>query len=398
MASERSVLFLVGAVQFVNILDFMMVMPLGPDFAAALGIPVSAIGQVGGAYTAAAAVSGLLGAFVLDRFDRRTALAVSMAGLVIGTAVGGFATGLGTLLAARVLAGFFGGPATSVAMSIVSDVVPPERRGQAMGKVMGAFSVASVLGVPAGLELARISGWRTPFFAVAGLGLLINVATFFLLPSMRGHLTRSQAHPAFGDLFNRPVVRWSYVVTATVMMSGFLLIPNFSAYIQGNLQYPRENLGILYLAGGAFSFVGLRLLGQLVDRHGPVRIAAVASVLLAGLVAFWFMAYDPAVPIIVLFVSFMLCMSGRNVSYNTLVSKVPLPHERARFMSVQSAVQHFAAAAGAFVSAELLVANADGSLGGVERVALLSIVLMLAAPLAMLAVTRRLAAAPALPA
>ena len=56
--SERQLVFLVGAVQFVNVLDFMMVMPLGPDFARALDIPVSRLGLVGGVYTAAAAVSG----------------------------------------------------------------------------------------------------------------------------------------------------------------------------------------------------------------------------------------------------------------------------------------------------------------------------------------------------
>jgi predicted MFS family arabinose efflux permease len=105
--SERSLLFLVGAVQFVNVLDFMMVMPLGPDFAAALGIPASRLGLVGGAYTAAAALAGVAAATFLDRFDRRKALAVAMLGLVIATAAGGLATGLGTMLAARVLAGAF---------------------------------------------------------------------------------------------------------------------------------------------------------------------------------------------------------------------------------------------------------------------------------------------------
>jgi hypothetical protein len=37
---------------FVNVLDFMMVMPLGPDFAAALDIPTSHLGYIGGSYTA----------------------------------------------------------------------------------------------------------------------------------------------------------------------------------------------------------------------------------------------------------------------------------------------------------------------------------------------------------
>src|SRR5689334_21739801 len=110
MPSTRRVLFLVAAVQFINIADFMMVMPLGPDFATALGIPTAHLGYVGGAYTAAASVAGLIGALVLDRWDRRSALAVCMAGLMFGTALGGFAGGMWSLLAARVVAGMFGGP------------------------------------------------------------------------------------------------------------------------------------------------------------------------------------------------------------------------------------------------------------------------------------------------
>ncbi|MDP2311825.1 MAG: MFS transporter [Pseudomonadota bacterium] len=390
MRSERTIIFLVGAVQFVNILDFMMVMPLGPDFSVALGIPVSSIGAVGGAYTASAAVSGLLGAGVLDRFDRRKALAFAMGGLVIGTAMGGFATGLWSLLAARVLAGFFGGPATALAMSIVTDIIPAERRGKAVGAVMSAFSAASVLGVPAGLELARLADWRAPFFAVAGLGLLIAASAIWLLPPMRGHLDSAAAHPPLSELLARPVVRWSYLLTAAVMGSGFILIPNFSAYLQGNLGYPRDRLSILYLFGGAFSFVGLRLFGSLVDRLGSFKVGAAATVWLVGLIAFWFLAYNPVVPVLVLFVAFMLGTAGRNVAYGTLSSKVPLRHERARFQSLQSAVQHIASALGAFVSAEILVSNPDGSLGNVAAIAWLSIGVSLLVPICLYAVTRRL--------
>ena len=44
---------------------------------------------------------------------------------------------------------------------------------------------------------------------------------------------------------------------------------------------------------------------------------------------------------------FMLAMGMRNVAYNTLTSKVPRAEERARFMSILSAVQHAAGASGA---------------------------------------------------
>ena len=98
---QKGIVLLIGAVQFVNILDLVIVMPLGPDFAAALDIPESHLGYVGGAYTAAACVSGLIGSLFLDRFDRRKALAVAMLGLVVGTASGALAVGSGTIRADR---------------------------------------------------------------------------------------------------------------------------------------------------------------------------------------------------------------------------------------------------------------------------------------------------------
>src|SRR5438874_784231 len=83
-------------------------------------MPASNLGYIGGSYTAAASVAGLIASLFLDRFDRRKALAVAMLGLVLGTAAGGLATGLGTLMLARVVAGMFGGPATSIAFSIIA--------------------------------------------------------------------------------------------------------------------------------------------------------------------------------------------------------------------------------------------------------------------------------------
>jgi len=53
----------------------MMVMPMGPDFAAALGIPMSHLGIVGGAYTASATVVGIAGSLLLDRWVAVNALA-----------------------------------------------------------------------------------------------------------------------------------------------------------------------------------------------------------------------------------------------------------------------------------------------------------------------------------
>ena len=375
--SERAIVFCVGAVQFVNILDFMMVMPLGPDFAVALDIPVSHIGYVGGAYTAAASVSGLACAFFLDRFDRKKALSVAMLGLVLGTLSGAFARGLATLMLARVVAGAFGGPATSLSYSIIADVIPPDRRGRAMGAVMGAFSVASILGVPAGLELARRGGWRLPFIAVAVLGAILGTYASHVLPPMIGHLARARQRRFGRDLLQlvRLDVLLSLTLTTLVMGASFIIVPNIAPYLLYNLGYPRARLGLLYLVGGLVSFVAMRGVGLLVDRFGSARVGTFGTLFVSTVIYCGFARVPPVFPVLLLFVLFMLGMSFRNVAYNTLTSKVPQADERARFSSIQSSVQHLASALGAFASARLLTELPSHALVGVDTTAYVSIAL-----------------------
>ncbi len=418
---ERNTVLLVAAVQFINILDFMMVMPLGPDFSRSLGIPTSHLGYIGGAYTLSAALSGLIGAFFLDRFDRRRALAVALAGLVVSTALGGFATDFETLLAARVLAGAFGGPATSISLAIISDVIPPERRGKALGTVMMAFSFSSVLGVPIGLRLALIAGWRTPFFAVAAAGLVIAIMAIALLPSMRGHIVAGAPRVRVADfvqLLENRTVLISYLMTALAMMGMFILVPNIAAYVQGNLGYPRNYIDLLYFAGGVISLFTMRGVGMLVDRFGAFRIGAFGTFFMSTVIYVGFINYElvaaafdalthPLVALIgvfrptavgeltghsgvlLVFVGFMFSSAFRNVSYNTLTTRVPGPRERARFMSLQSSVQHASSAFGAFLSSRILSEGPNHSLVGIDTVAFISIALCLSVPPLLYVVEKR---------
>ena len=392
--SERAVVFLVGAVQFINILDFMMVMPLGPYFVEALGIPASSMGIVAGAYTGSAAIAGLVGSTFLDRFDRRPALGIAMLGLVLGTAAGGFATGLSMMLAARVVAGMFGGPATSLAMSIIADVVPPERRGKALGAVMGAFSVSSIAGVPAGLWLARHGGWRTPFFAVSGLGLVVCAAAIFLLPSLKLHLASRDEHPPYADMLRRPTVLLSYAMTAVTMTSVFIVVPNISPFLVFNVGYPYDRLELLYMAGGLVSIVVLRIAGGLVDRIGSVPVATFGTAGFVAVMVLGFVFSLPAIPIVLMFVGFMMSTSFRNVAYNQIATRVPSSAERARFMSLQSAVQHLASAMAGVAASRILTTEPSGKLLGMPSLAWISITLGVLCPAIMLLIDRRLRSAP----
>jgi predicted MFS family arabinose efflux permease len=392
---QWGIIGLIAAVQFVNVLDFVMIMPMGPILAKALDISQARLGILNGSYTAAASVTGLLGAFFLDRFDRRVALTVALGGLVLGTAAGGFATDLPTLLLARVVAGAFGGPATSLSFSIISDVIPPAFRGRAMGTVMGAFSLASILGIPAGLTLAESFGWHMPFFALAALGVVVTAIAASLLPPLTGHL--NGAHHVWAELrslVTLPLVRRSYLLTTVVMMAGFVLIPNIAPFVELNLGLPSEKLKWAYLCGGLASFGTTQSAGRLVDTYGSFRVGAAGALMVMGVVfAFFYLQWSAVSPgvIYLAFVGFMVANGMRNVSYNTLASKVPAPEVRARFQSLQSAVQHAAAALAAFLSATLLTKagpEPQAILVGMPRLAVLSMALSACIPLLMRGVER----------
>jgi predicted MFS family arabinose efflux permease len=401
---QWGVIFVVAALQFVNILDFVIVMPIGPRLAQALDFPSSHLPWMNGSYTAAASVMGLLGSLFLDRFDRRLAVGTAVAGLVIGTALCGLAQGFASLLVARAVAGAFGGPATSLCFAIISDTIPNESRGKAMGTVMGAFSLASVFGVPAGLWLAELFGWRSLFFAVAGLGALVLAGSIVLLPSLTSHLgVPRRTLSDIGGLLSERHVRSSFIMTAVIMAAGFVLIPNIASYLQFNLGVPESHIKYAYLVGGLASLVATQAGGRLVDRFGSFAVGTAGTALVTAVVFyFFFLPRDSASSLLVLFMfaAFMLAQGLRNVSYNTLTTKVPDPARRATFQSLQSAVQHGATSLAAFGSGLLLheavrapqVGDVAGrptrQLVGMDQVALTSMVLSLLIPFMLRAVER----------
>lgn len=357
MSTERRVVWTVALVQLMNVLDFMIVMPLGDDFSKALAIPQSDVGYVAGAYTAAAFTSGVIGARFLDRFCRKRVLMVAMMGLALGTVLGGLAVGLGSMIAARVVAGLFGGPATATSLAIVADVVPVERRGRAMGIVMAGFSVASVIGLPLGLMLARQGSWRTPFFVIGGLVLVTLVLVTMWMPTLVGHLDRAQRHTPALELLRRPEVALGLATTGCVMISVFSIVPHIPTYLINNLGFPRDHYELLYLAGGIVSFATLQVAGRWVDRHGSLPVIIAGTLVALTAIGTGFLREPPFVPVVVSFVLFMASGSLRGVAQSTLATKLPAANERAQFMSLQSAVQHAAATLGSFVTASLMVTD-----------------------------------------
>jgi predicted MFS family arabinose efflux permease len=372
MPSNARIILLIAAVKFVFILDFMLLMPLGPDVSQALEFPAERLGWLAAAYTAASMLAGLLAIRWLDRFARRPAFLLCFGVLVLATAATTQATRLPELLLLRGLTGLAGSPVVALGMAILIDAIEPQGRGRAIGRVMMGFSLAAVGGIPLSLELARLGNWTTPFWLVALLGGAVWLAAWQILPR-RDAVAQADLVSPFSLLRQGPI-RKACLIQGANQFAAFLIVPHFSAFFLLNLGFPREYLGLLYLAGGIAALIVMQVLGHLTDKAGPLPAVLMASLATAiGLTPFlgleWSLLLLP-------FVCFMAGNAGRNVSIAALNSQVAAPGERAGYLALEGIVQDVMITLAALFASLILVTGTAGELLNTGWLGLLAMALL----------------------
>ncbi len=269
---EWLLIVVLSAVQFTHILDFVIMMPLGPQFKDDLQLTDQWFGFLVSAYAFSAAAAGLLAAWFIDRFDRKSALLALYAGFTLGTLCCAAAPNYAFLLAARAVTGAFGGVVAACILAIVGDAFPGPRRGRAMGAIMSAFSVASIVGIPAGLSLANGYGWRAPFVALTALGVAVCVLVNFVLPPMRSHLVRGRQTVSVWSIFLEPTHLRAYVLMTALVLGSFMIVPYLASYLVSNTGRDKAELPYVYLCGGLATLLTMTFFGWLSDRLGKLPV------------------------------------------------------------------------------------------------------------------------------
>ncbi|WP_166442520.1 MFS transporter [Phragmitibacter flavus] len=359
--AERPLLFLLAAVQFTHLMDFMVMMPLGPQLMRLFEIAPDQFSLLVAVYTFSAAIAGVAGALFVDRFDRRTALLFTYGGFILGTLACALAPGYHSLLVARAISGAFGGVAGSLVLTIIGDVVPPERRGRAIGVVMAAFSLASVVGVPVGLWLAAQWSWHAPFLMIVGTGLMVWAAVWGVLPRMRAHMLAADA-PAVKvlagvkELLSNRNSRTALGFMMMMVFGHFILIPFLSPSLVSNAGLMESELFWFYLAGGIASLFSAPLIGRMADRFGKKWMFAVTIV--CGAVPVYFIANlgPTSLPIIIILAAvFFMFAGGRFVPGQAIITGSVPPRLRGSFMSLNNSVRDFAAGAASLIGGQIIV-------------------------------------------
>jgi len=369
---ESYLLLTLAGIQFSHILDFMIMMPLGPVLISSFGMGTHEFGLLVASYSFSAALSGLLAATFVDRFERKRLLLIVFVMFGLATLACGLAPSYATLLVARGLAGVFGGIMGAMVQTIVGDVIPFERRARASGVVATAFSLSTVAGVPLSLWLANHFGWRAPFMLIAGMTILFVIVGLRILPELRQHIsTDKRTHP-FAAMF--AVLRdanhlLALLLSALIIFSGFTVIPYITLYAVSNVGISQHDIPYIYLAGGAATLFTARRIGHWADLRGKVRIYRMVAT--AALLPLFVVTQVGVVPLwlwLVCTTAFFILVSGRMIPAMAIITSAAQPKLRGTFMSLNSTMQSFAMGLATTLAGFIITQNSSGQIVGYEKV------------------------------
>ena len=360
---ELWLLLTLAGIQFTHIVDFMVMMPLGPLFTKLFNISDAKFGLLVSAYTFSAGASGLLASFYVDRFSRKKLLLTLYVLFAAATLACGLAQSYDTLILARIAAGAFGGVLAAMTQTIVADVIPFERRGQAMGIVMSAFALASVAGVPAGLFLAAQFNWHTPFFVLAAVSLALTAGAWVTLPPLADHLQHQRSSPlaSIVEVLRDANHQKAFAFTALMMMAGFTVIPYITIYTTTNGGLTVEQLPYVYLLGGAATLVTARWVGKLTDSVGKAKMFRFTAVF--AMLSIWLVTLCAPLGLwgILLVTTLMFIgMNGRMIPGMAVATSAANPKHRGTFMALNSSIQSAAMGLATFVGGLVISRDAQG--------------------------------------
>jgi predicted MFS family arabinose efflux permease len=360
---EFWLLITLAGIQFTHIVDFMVMMPLGPQFTKLFHISDAQFGFLVSAYTFAAGASGLLASFYIDRFGRKKLLLALYVLFGLATLACGLAPTYESLMAARIAAGTFGGVLSALSQTIVADAIPFERRGRAMGIVMSSFSVATVAGVPLSLFIAAHLGWHMTFVAIAAVCGVFAAIAWFTMPLLTDHLLRERtsALANIAQVVRDPNHLKGFAFSALLMFAGFTVIPYITIYVTTNGGLTEKTIPYIYLCGGAATLVTARLVGKLTDSFGKANtfrlmacMAMVPMVLItmSGSFGLW--------GILAVSTTFFICVSGRMIPGMAIIASAGSPQQRGTFMAINSSIQSAAMGLAAFLGGLIISRDAQG--------------------------------------
>lgn len=269
------------ATVFVDMIGFLMILPLLPFYAERLGADAFTVGILVSSFAMAQLASAPLWGRFSDRYGRKPMLILGLVASSLAYITFAYADSLWLLLLSRMVQGAGGGTA-GVAMAYIADVVAPEDRTRALGWLSAATSLGVTIGPVLG-SLSVTLGPRAPGLVASALCLANVVFSLIYLPESRSSAPKADRQPLAQSMVQ--VVRhplntahtliWIYAfgMMAFMAMNGILAL-----FLERKFAFNEGSIGYVYLFVGALSVVmRALLLGPLVKRFGESGVMKVGA-------------------------------------------------------------------------------------------------------------------------
>ncbi len=323
--------------------EFLPVSLLTP-IAADLGITEGQAGQAISISGFFAVVTSLFGNPLLGRWDRRSAVLLYTALLVVSGLVITFAPTYLLFMAGRALIGVSIGGFWSLSTSIVARLVHGSDLPKALAMLQGGTALASVIAAPLGSFLGGLIGWRGAFFIVVPIGIAGIVWQLVSLPKLPPD-TSVSVRSMLALLGNR-VFALGTLATALAFMGQFAASTYFRPFLEGVTGLDVNRLSLVLLGLGVAGLAGTMLSGHLLRDHLKALLIGLPAVM--ALVALLLIPLG-AMPVAVAALLLAWGFAGNPipVAWGTWMTRV-IPRDLEAGGGLQVAVVQFAITFGAF--------------------------------------------------
>ena len=374
---EKMIVALLAAIQFTHILDFVVIMPLGPILMRAFNMTPAQFAVLVSSYNISAAVMGFLLGLIADKYDRKLLLQLGFFFFSMATLFCAFSPNYSFLLISRIVAGAFGGAINTLVFSIVTDLIPFERRGKAMGTILASFSITSVIGIPIGLTIADYFGWKFSFIFITIFSFIIIGFGHFILPNVPRSVNQINIRQSIVRLLkisSKFEYIKAYLLIMSLSFSGFLIFPFLATYAVENVGLQESELKFIYLCGGILTIFSSKIVGVLTDKYGTIKLFIPTIILsIPAILTYTHVGQVHLYVLLTISTLFMGAMTSRVIPAMTLITSIPTPEERGGFMSVLHSSRSLSSALATLTAGFIITNTQGGSLLNFNKVGYLSV-------------------------
>ncbi len=258
--------------------------PFAPVLSRGMGVPLTAVTSL----IAANQITGIIGIFIgplADRLGYRLMMLVGLGMVVVGMFAAGLFPFYGVVLTALFVAGIGKITFDPAIQAYVGERVPFHRRGMVVGVLEMSWAGTTLVGIPFIALLIDQFGWRAPFFALSGFGLLGILGLIIFIPKDKKHTSTTLTSIGFKQAWQNLIKERAAV--GALGFSFFLSAANDNLFVVYGAWLEKDfNLSILALGLGT-SIIGVaELLGEgmtatLADKFGLKRSLVVGILLTA---------------------------------------------------------------------------------------------------------------------